>query len=99
MKKSSMTYLIQKMNSDVVKKVKSDAVNDIDIQNEIMRLKDRVDNLETILNTRYNIIEKIINELLRTIKVVIKYFCCLFLYLLYIQNKSKRDIHKNVLFS
>ena len=80
-----MTYLIQKLNSDLVKvKVKSDAVSDIDIQNEIIRLKCRVDNLETILNTIYNIIENLSNELWRTIKVVIQYFCFLFLYLLYI---------------
>ena len=40
---------------------------DIDIQNEIIRLKDRVNNLETLLNTRFNIVEISINELLKTI--------------------------------
>ena len=42
------------MNSDLVKlKVKNDAVIDIDIQNEIIRLKDMVNNLETLFNTRF----------------------------------------------
>ena len=46
--RSSITYLLQKLNSDLVKlKIKSDAVIDIDIQNQIIRLKDRVNNLET----------------------------------------------------
>ena len=56
------------MNSDLVKvKVKSDIVIGIDIQNEIIRLKDKMKNLETLFNTRLNIIENPINELLRTI--------------------------------
>jgi len=56
------------MNSDLVKvKVKSDIVIGIDIQNEIIRLKDKMNNLETLFNTRLNIIENPINELLRTI--------------------------------
>ena len=64
---SSIAYLSQNMNSDLVKvKVKNDVVIDIDIQNEIIRLKDRVDTLETLLNTRFNIIEISINELLKT---------------------------------
>ena len=51
--RSSITYLIQKMNSDLVKlKEKSDAMIDIDIQNETIRLKDRVNNLKTLLNTK-----------------------------------------------
>ena len=46
--RSSITYLIQKMKSGLVKlEVKGDAVIDIDIQNEIIRLKDRVNRLET----------------------------------------------------
>ena len=48
-------------------KVKSDAVIDIDIQNEIIRLKDRVNNLETLSKTRFHIIENSTNELLTTI--------------------------------
>ena len=48
---SSVTYLIQSMNSDLIKlKEQSDAVIDIDIQTEVIRLKDRVNNLETLLN-------------------------------------------------
>ena len=48
-------------------KVKGDAVVDIDIQNGILRLKDRMNNLETLLNTRFNILANSINELLKTI--------------------------------
>ena len=60
--RSSITYLIQKMDSDLVKlKVTSDTVIDIDIRNEIIRLKDRVNNLETLWNTRLNIIQITIN--------------------------------------
>ena len=56
------------MNSDLVKlKVKRAAVVDIGIQNEVVRLKDRMNNLETLLNTRFHIIEISINELLKTI--------------------------------
>ena len=51
--RSSITHLLQKINSDLVKlKIKSDEVIDIDIQNEIIRLKDRVNNLETSVHTR-----------------------------------------------
>ena len=46
--------------------MKSDAVIDRHL-NEIIRLKDRVNNLETLLNTRFNIIDISINELLKTI--------------------------------
>ena len=56
------------MNSDLVKlKVKSDVVIGIDIQNEIMRLKDRLNNLETLLNTRFNMIEISSNEVFQTL--------------------------------
>ena len=56
------------MNSDLVKlKIKSDSVIDINIQNEIIKLKDRMDKLETLCNTRFNIIENSMNELLKTI--------------------------------
>ena len=56
------------MNSDLIKlKVKSNTGIDIDIQNEIIRLKDGINNLETSINTRFNIIENSINELLKTI--------------------------------
>ena len=66
--RSSITYLIQKMNPDLVKlKVTSDVVIDIDIQNEIIRLKGRVNSLETFLQTKSNIIENPINEFLKTI--------------------------------
>jgi hypothetical protein len=55
------------MDADLVEvKVKSDAVIDRHL-NEIIRLKDRVNNLETLLNTRFNIIDISINELLKTI--------------------------------
>ena len=66
--RSSITYLIQKMNSDLVKlKIKSDAVIDIHIQNDIIRVKDMVNNLEAFSNTRFNIIENSINALLKII--------------------------------
>ena len=56
------------MISDLIKlKVNRDTVIDIDIQNEIIRLKDRMNNLETSFNPRFNIIEFPINELLKTI--------------------------------
>ena len=38
-------------------KVKSKSVIDIDIQNESIRLKDRMNNLEPLLNTKFDIIE------------------------------------------
>ena len=61
--RSSTTYVLQKMSSDLVKlKVKRDAVIDIDIQNEIIILKDRVDSLETLFKTRFNIIENLMNS-------------------------------------
>jgi hypothetical protein len=66
--RSSITYLIQKMNPDLVKlKVTSDVVIDIDIQNEIIRKRGRVNSLETFLQTKSNIIENPIHELLKTI--------------------------------
>ena len=56
------------MNSDWVKlKVKTENVIDIDIQNEIIRLTDKMNNLETLLNTIFSIIENSINDLLKTI--------------------------------
>ena len=55
------------MNSYLVQlQVKSEAVSDIDIQNETIRLEDRVNSSETVLNTRCNIFEISINELLKT---------------------------------
>ena len=66
--RGSITYLIQQMNHNLVKlKVKSDAVVDVDIQSEIIRLKDRVNNLETLLNSRFSRIEISINELMKTL--------------------------------
>ena len=66
--RSSIIYLIQAMNSDLVKlKVKRNDGIDIDMQNEIIRVKDRINNIETLFNTRFNIIENPINELLKTI--------------------------------
>ena len=41
---------------------------DIDIQNEIIKLKDRVNKWETLLNTRFNIIEISNNELFKTLQ-------------------------------
>ena len=40
---------------------------DVDIQSEIIRLKDRVNNLETLLNSRFSRIEISINELMKTL--------------------------------
>ena len=56
------------MNSDLVKlKVKSDVVIDTDIQNEIIRLQGSVNNLETLLKSRFNTIEISSYEILKTI--------------------------------
>ena len=56
------------MNSDLVElKVKNDNVIDVDLQTEIIRLKDRMKSLEELCNTRCNSIEDPINELLKTI--------------------------------
>ena len=61
-----MTYLIQTMNSDLTKlSMKSDNVIDTEIQNEI-RLKYRMDDLESLLNTIFRIIENGVNELMKT---------------------------------
>ena len=40
---------------------------DVDIQSEIIRLKDRVNNLETLLNSRFSRIEISIHELMKTL--------------------------------
>ena len=48
-------------------KIKSDAVIDIDIQNEIIRWKKRVSKLETLFETRFHIVEHSVNELLKRI--------------------------------
>ena len=49
--RNSFTYLIQNINSDLIKfKVKSDTAIGIGIQNEVIRLKERVSNLEKLLN-------------------------------------------------
>ena len=56
------------MNSGLVKlKVKSNSVIDIDIQNESIRLKDKMNTSETLLNTRFNIIDISINEVQKAI--------------------------------
>ena len=39
----------------------------IDIQNEIIKLKDRMNILETLFNTKFIIIENSTNELLKTL--------------------------------
>ena len=63
---SSITYPIQTIHSDLVRlRVKSDNVMDIDIQNEIIRLKDRMNGLETLLKTKFNIIKNSMNEVLK----------------------------------
>ena len=54
--RGSITYLIQPMNSDLIM-IKRDSVIGIDIRSESIRLKDRMNNLETLLNARCNIIE------------------------------------------
>ena len=66
------------MNYDLVKlKVKLDGVIDVDIQTEIIRLKDRMNNLETWLNARFSGIEMSINDLMKNniAKVTIQYVC------------------------
>ena len=73
---------------------------DINIQNEIVKLKDWIDNLETVLNTRFNLIEYSIYAVLETIlqKLLLNilfYFHTHF----YLQNRCNNDIQKNVLFS
>ena len=63
---SSMIYLIQAMSSDLVKlKVRSDNVIDTDIHNEIIKFKNRMNDLEAFLNTRFRIIGHGINELMK----------------------------------
>ena len=48
--RDSITYIIQRMNSVLIKvKIKSDSVIDMDIQNDIVRLKDRMNSLETLI--------------------------------------------------
>lgn len=66
--RGSITYLIQQMNHNLTKlRIKSDAVVDVDIQSEIIRMKDRLNNLETLLNSRFSKIEISINELMKTL--------------------------------
>ena len=56
------------MNSELVKpKVKNDIVIDIDIQNEIIKLQHRMNDLESVLNTRFRSIENGVDELVKTI--------------------------------
>ena len=56
------------MNSDFIKlKEKNNNVVDINIHNESIRRKDRINNLKTLSNRRFNIIENSINELLETL--------------------------------
>ena len=53
------------MNHNLIKLIiKSDAVIDVYIQSEIIRMKDRLNNLETLLNSRFSIIGISINELM-----------------------------------
>ena len=66
--RGSITYLIQQMNSDLVKlKVKSDSVTDTDIHTEIIKLKIRMNDLEALLNTRFRNLTNGIIELMKTI--------------------------------
>ena len=66
--RGSITYLIQQMNHNLTKlRIKSDAVVDVYIQSEIIRMKDRLNNLETLLNSRFSRIEISINELMKTL--------------------------------
>ena len=55
------------MNSSLVELKKSDCVIELDIQNEIIKLIDRMNNSETLFNTRFNTIENSITELSKTI--------------------------------
>ncbi len=60
--------LIQQMNHRLVKlRIKSDAVVDVYIQSEIIRMKYRLNNLETLLNSRCSKIEISIHELMKTL--------------------------------
>ena len=64
--RGSITYLIQQMNHNLTKlKIKSDAVVDVYVQSEIIRLKDRVNNLETLLNSRFSRLDISIHELMK----------------------------------
>ena len=57
------------MISDLMElKIKNDSVVDTDSQNEIIKLTCRVNDLESVLNTRFGIIENGINELMKTIR-------------------------------
>ena len=56
--RNTITHRIQNMNSDLIKlKVKSDNVIDTEIQGDNIRLKDRLNNLKTPLNTRFRNLE------------------------------------------
>jgi len=93
--RGSITYLIQQMNHNLTKlKIKSDAVVDVDIQSEIIRLNDRVKNLETLLNSRFSRIEISMNELMKTLLDKLYIF---FIFIYSIIYKSNNDIQKNIL--
>ena len=56
------------MDSDLIKlKVKGANVIDTDIQNEIIKLQHRMNDLESVLNTRFRSIENGVDELVKTI--------------------------------
>ena len=91
--RGSITYLIQQMHRDLTKlKIKSDAVVDVDIQSEIIRLKDRVNNLETLLNSRFSRIEISIHELMKTLSQKFFIFFLFFMYpIIYISNNGMQE--------
>ena len=90
------------MNSDLVKLNKSGSVLDIDIQNEIIRSEQRMNNIETLLDPGSNIIETSMNELLKTImqKLWLDMYCFFeFLYTYFCrESTSNHDMQKYVLF-
>ena len=66
--RNTITYLIQKMNHDLTKlKIKSDSVNDEKIEYELLRLNERMNGLEFLLNSRLTKIDNSIHELMKIV--------------------------------
>ena len=66
--RGTITYLIQQMNHDLTKlKIKSDSVNDDKIEYELLRLNERMNGLEFLLNSRLTKIDNSIHELMKIV--------------------------------
>ena len=66
--RNTITYLIQKMNHDLTKlKIKRDSVNDDKIEYELLRLNERMNGLEFLVNSRLTKIDNSIHELMKIV--------------------------------